>query len=57
MVATARAPESPENKVSVPFPYYGHVPPSAKIQLHYSLDGGPWLDADLKKQVVDFKLH
>ncbi|MEK7172340.1 MAG: hypothetical protein AAB739_05540 [Patescibacteria group bacterium] len=49
MVATARAPESPENKVSVPFPYYGHVPPSAKIQLHYSLDGGPWLDADLKK--------
>lgn len=49
MVATARSPESPENKVSVPFVYPYSVAPNAKIQLHYSLGGGPWLYADLKK--------
>lgn len=38
MVATARAPESPENKVSVPFTYDESVPPNAEVYVRYSLD-------------------
>ncbi|MBI4994340.1 hypothetical protein HZC21_01690 [Candidatus Peregrinibacteria bacterium] len=47
MVATARAPESPENKVSVPFTYDEPVPPNTEVFVRYSVDN--WATFETKK--------
>lgn len=57
MVATARAPESPENKVSVPFPYDRPVSPNARVYVHYSVDGEkPWRTEELARRGGRFQL-